>query len=80
VLAVAVHNGTANLEVDSPSGRVGQAALRLGAGGILGGIAGAFLAVPVAAVVVATGSYLRGQPVGEPAEPGEPEPETSGRH
>jgi predicted PurR-regulated permease PerM len=53
--------------------------LALGAGSILGGIAGAFLAVPVAAVVVAVGTYLRGQPVGEPAEPGEPEPETSER-
>jgi putative heme transporter len=53
--------------------------LALGAGGILGGIVGAFLAVPVAAVVVATGTYLRGRPLGEPAEPGEPEPETSAR-
>jgi predicted PurR-regulated permease PerM len=51
----------------------------LGAGGILGGIVGAFLAVPLAAVAVAGGSYLRGRPVGEPAEPGEPEPETSAR-
>jgi predicted PurR-regulated permease PerM len=51
----------------------------LAAGSILGGIAGAFLAVPIAAVVVATGTYLRDRPVGEPAEPGEPEPETSAR-
>ena len=51
----------------------------LGAGAILGGIVGAFLAVPLAAVVVAGGSYLRGRPLGEPAEPGEPEPETSAR-
>jgi predicted PurR-regulated permease PerM len=51
----------------------------LGAGGILGGIIGAFLAVPIAAVAVAVGAYLRGRPVGEPADPGEPEPETSQR-
>jgi hypothetical protein len=31
-------------------------------------------------VVTAVGTYLRGdQPTGEPAKPGEPEPETSGR-
>jgi predicted PurR-regulated permease PerM len=53
--------------------------LALAAGAILGGIIGAFLAVPIAAVVTAVGTYLRGEPVGEPAEPGEPEPETSGR-
>jgi putative heme transporter len=54
--------------------------LALAAGGILGGIVGAFLAVPIAAVVTAAGTYLRGdQPVGEPAEPGEPEPTTSPR-
>jgi predicted PurR-regulated permease PerM len=53
--------------------------LALAAGAILGGIVGAFLAVPIAAVVTAVGTYLRGQPVGEPAGPGEPEPETSGR-
>jgi predicted PurR-regulated permease PerM len=54
--------------------------LALAAGSILGGIIGAFLAVPIAAVVTAVGTYLRGdQPIGEPAEPGEPEPETSGR-
>jgi predicted PurR-regulated permease PerM len=53
--------------------------LALGAGSILGGIVGAFLAVPVAAVIVAAGTYLRGRPVGEPAEPGEPEPQTSAR-
>jgi putative heme transporter len=54
--------------------------LALAAGGILGGIVGAFLAVPTAAVVTAAGTYLRGdQPVGEPAEPGEPEPTTSAR-
>jgi predicted PurR-regulated permease PerM len=39
--------------------------LALGAGSILGGIVGAFLSVPLAAVVVAVGSYLRGR---EPAE------------
>ena len=53
--------------------------LALAAGAILGGIIGAFLAVPIAAVVTAVGTYLRGEPVGEPAEPGEPEPETSSR-
>ena len=54
--------------------------LALAAGSILGGIIGAFLAVPIAAVVTAVGTYLRGdQPVGEPADQGEPEPETSGR-
>jgi putative heme transporter len=54
--------------------------LALAAGAILGGIIGAFLAVPIAAVVTAVGTYLRGdEPIGEPAEPGEPEPETSGR-
>jgi predicted PurR-regulated permease PerM len=53
--------------------------LALAAGAILGGIIGAFLAVPIAAVVTAVGTYLRGEPVGEPAEPGEPEPEVSGR-
>jgi predicted PurR-regulated permease PerM len=54
--------------------------LALAAGSILGGIIGAFLAVPIAAVVTAVGTYLRGdEPVGEPADPGEPEPETSGR-
>jgi predicted PurR-regulated permease PerM len=54
--------------------------LALAAGAILGGIIGAFLAVPIAAVVTAVGTYLRGSPVGEPADRGEPEPETSGRH
>ncbi|HEV2870206.1 MAG TPA: AI-2E family transporter [Actinomycetota bacterium] len=54
--------------------------LALAAGAILGGIIGAFLAVPIAAVVTAVGTYLRGEPVGEPADPGEPEPEASGRH
>jgi predicted PurR-regulated permease PerM len=49
--------------------------LALAAGAILGGIIGAFLAVPIAAVVTAVGTYLRG----EPADSGEPEPETSGR-
>jgi putative heme transporter len=54
--------------------------LALAAGGILGGIVGAFLAVPIAAVVTAAGTYLRGgEPVGEPAAPGEPEPTTSDR-
>jgi predicted PurR-regulated permease PerM len=53
--------------------------LALAAGAILGGIIGAFLAVPIAAVVTAVGTYLRGEPVGEPADSGEPEPETSGR-
>jgi predicted PurR-regulated permease PerM len=53
--------------------------IALGAGSILGGIIGAFLAVPIAAVGVAVGSYLRGRPVGEPADPGEPEPATSPR-
>jgi predicted PurR-regulated permease PerM len=53
--------------------------LALAAGAILGGIIGAFLAVPIAAVVTAVGTYLRGEPVGEPAETGEPEPETSER-
>jgi len=53
--------------------------LALAAGAILGGIIGAFLAVPIAAVVTAVGTYLRGEPVGEPADAGEPEPETSGR-
>jgi putative heme transporter len=49
--------------------------LALAAGAILGGIIGAFLAVPIAAVVTALGTYLRGdQPTGEPAKPGEPEP------
>ena len=53
--------------------------LALAAGAILGGIIGAFLAVPIAAVAVAVGTYLRGEPVGEPADPGEPEPQTSER-
>jgi putative heme transporter len=54
--------------------------LALAAGAILGGIIGAFLAVPIAAVVTAVGTYLRGdEPIGEPADAGEPEPETSGR-
>jgi predicted PurR-regulated permease PerM len=54
--------------------------LSLAAGSILGGIIGAFLAVPIAAVVTAVGTYLRGdQPIGEPADAGEREPETSGR-
>jgi putative heme transporter len=53
--------------------------LALAAGAILGGIIGAFLAVPIAAVAVAVGTYLRGEPVGEPADRGEPEPEVSGR-
>jgi putative heme transporter len=53
--------------------------LALAAGAILGGIIGAFLAVPIAAVVTAVGTYLRGEPVGEPADPGQPEPEVSGR-
>jgi putative heme transporter len=54
--------------------------LALAAGGILGGIVGAFLAVPIAAVVTAVGTYLRGgAPIGEPADPGEPEPTTSDR-
>jgi putative heme transporter len=54
--------------------------LALAAGAILGGIIGAFLAVPIAAVVTAVGTYLRGdEPIGEPADSGEPEPETSGR-
>jgi predicted PurR-regulated permease PerM len=54
--------------------------LALAAGSILGGIIGAFLAVPIAAVVTAVGTYLRGdEPIGEPADAGEPEPETSGR-
>jgi putative heme transporter len=54
--------------------------LALAAGSILGGIIGAFLAVPIAAVVTAVGTYLRGdQPIGEPADTGKPEPEVSGR-
>ncbi|HSO54359.1 MAG TPA: AI-2E family transporter [Actinomycetes bacterium] len=53
--------------------------LALAAGAILGGIIGAFLAVPIAAVVTAVGTYLRGEPVGQPADAGEPEPETSER-
>jgi predicted PurR-regulated permease PerM len=54
--------------------------LALAAGGILGGIVGAFLAVPIAAVVTAAGTYLRGGgPVGEPADHGDPEPQTSDR-
>jgi predicted PurR-regulated permease PerM len=53
--------------------------LALAAGAILGGIIGAFLAVPIAAVATAVGTYLRGEPVGEPADSGEPEPETSAR-
>ncbi len=53
--------------------------LALAAGAILGGIVGAFLAVPIAAVVTAVGTYMRGEPVGEPADAGEPEPETSER-
>ncbi|HKE99919.1 MAG TPA: AI-2E family transporter [Actinomycetes bacterium] len=39
--------------------------LALGAGAVLGGIVGAFLAVPVSAVVAAVGGYLRGR---EPPE------------
>ena len=55
--------------------------LALAAGSILGGIIGAFLAVPIAAVVTAVGTYLRGdEPIGEPADQPDPEPETSGRH
>jgi predicted PurR-regulated permease PerM len=54
--------------------------LALAAGGILGGIVGAFLAVPIAAVVTAAGTYLRGgEAIGEPAEPGDAEPATSDR-
>jgi putative heme transporter len=53
--------------------------LALAAGAILGGIIGAFLAVPIAAVVTAVGTYLRGEPVGQPADTGQPEPETSRR-
>jgi predicted PurR-regulated permease PerM len=53
--------------------------LALAAGAILGGIIGAFLAVPIAAVVTAVGTYLRGEPIGQPADAGEPEPEVSGR-
>ena len=53
--------------------------IALAAGSILGGIIGAFLAVPIAAVVTAVGTYLRGEPVGEPADRGKPEPETSER-
>jgi putative heme transporter len=54
--------------------------LALAAGGILGGIVGAFLAVPIAAVVTAAGTYLRGGgPVGEPADRGDREPQTSDR-
>lgn len=53
--------------------------LALAAGAILGGIIGAFLAVPIAAVVTAVGTYLRGEPVGQPADAGEPAPETSER-
>jgi predicted PurR-regulated permease PerM len=54
--------------------------LALAAGGILGGIVGAFLAVPIAAVVTAAGTYLRGgEPIGEPADAGEAEPSTSDR-
>jgi predicted PurR-regulated permease PerM len=54
--------------------------LALAAGSILGGIIGAFLAVPIAAVLTAVGTYLRGdEAIGEPADQGEPEPETSGR-
>ena len=53
--------------------------LALAAGSILGGLIGAFLAVPIAAVVTAVGTYLRGEPVGKPANAGEPEPETSER-
>jgi putative heme transporter len=53
--------------------------LALAAGAILGGIIGAFLAVPIAAVVTAVGTYLRGEPVGQPADRGEPEPEVSRR-
>ncbi len=54
--------------------------LALAAGSILGGIIGAFLAVPIAAVVTAVGTYLRGdQPIGQPANQGQPEPKTSGR-
>src|SRR4030095_8335736 len=53
--------------------------LALAAGAILGGIIGAFLAVPIAAVAVAVGTYLRGEPLGEPADPGEPAPEASER-
>ena len=54
--------------------------LALAAGSILGGIIGAFLAVPIAAVVTAVGTYLRGdEPIGEPADRGEPEPETAAR-
>jgi predicted PurR-regulated permease PerM len=53
--------------------------LALAAGAILGGIIGAFLAVPIAAVVTTVGTYLRGGPVGEPAALGAPEPETGPR-
>ena len=54
--------------------------LALAAGSILGGIIGAFLAVPIAAVVTAVGTYLRGdEPIGQPADQGKPEPKTSGR-
>jgi putative heme transporter len=52
--------------------------LALGAGAILGGIAGAFLAVPCAAVLTAVGGYLRNRETPEmaeeAAEPGEPPP------
>jgi putative heme transporter len=42
--------------------------LALGAGAILGGVIGAFLAVPVAAVVTAVSGYLRGREPTEMAE------------
>jgi predicted PurR-regulated permease PerM len=41
--------------------------LALAAGSILGGIIGAFLAVPIAAVVTTVGTYLRAEMMGQPA-------------
>jgi predicted PurR-regulated permease PerM len=48
--------------------------LALAAGAILGGIIGAFLAVPIAAVVTAVGTYLRGERWGNRPNPASPNP------
>jgi predicted PurR-regulated permease PerM len=48
--------------------------IALGAGAVLGGIIGAFLAVPIAAVIAAVGGYLRGREPREMTEQAEHEP------
>jgi len=57
--------------------------LALGSGAILGGIAGAFLAVPCAAVVTAVSGYLRDretpQMIAEVAAEGGPPPASPGQ-